>query len=55
MRYREADSRNAVSDPNNPDTQLTADSPAGSGTVDLTVTTPGGSSIPTIADQFTYQ
>jgi hypothetical protein len=36
------------------DTQLTVTSPAGSGTVDVTVTTPGGTSPATSADQFTY-
>ena len=36
------------------DTQITAVSPPGIGTVDITVTTPGGSSAPITADQFTY-
>jgi hypothetical protein len=36
------------------DTQLTAVSPPGVGTVDITVTTPGGTSAPGTADQFTY-
>jgi IPT/TIG domain len=36
------------------DTQITATSPAGSGTVDVTVTTPGGTSATSSADQFTY-
>jgi kumamolisin len=48
-------STNVVPDSSNPDTQLTADSPAGTGTVDVIVTTPGGSSVPTAVDQFTYQ
>ncbi|MBT0770667.1 IPT/TIG domain-containing protein [Kineosporia sp. J2-2] len=39
----------------NSGTQITATAPAGSvGTVDVTVTTPGGTSAPTSADQFTY-
>jgi hypothetical protein len=38
------------------DTQITAASPAGAaGIVDVTVTTPGGTSAATLADQFTYQ
>jgi subtilase family serine protease len=51
------DASNVAPDPNNPDTQLTADSPPGSGTVRVTVTTPGGTSSadPGGADQFTYQ
>lgn len=36
------------------DTQITAVSPAGSGTVDVTVTTPGGTSAHDAADQFGY-
>ena len=36
------------------DTALTVDSPAGSGTVHVTVTTPGGISLAGPADQFTY-
>ena len=36
------------------DTKITADSPAGSGLVDVTVTTPGGTSATSSADQFTY-
>ena len=36
------------------DTQITADSPAGSGTVNVTVTTPGGTSTTSALDQFTY-
>ena len=36
------------------DTSITADSPAGTGTVDVTVTTPGGTSATSPADQFTY-
>ena len=35
-------------------TQITATSPAGIGTVDVTVTTPGGTSAISSADQFTY-
>ena len=35
-------------------TQVTATSPAGSGTVDITVTTPGGTSESASADKFTY-
>src|SRR4029077_3539714 len=38
----------------NSDSQITATSPAGSGTVDVTVTTPSGTSIKGPADQFTY-
>jgi hypothetical protein len=36
------------------DTSISAVSPAGTGTVDVTVTTPGGTSATTSADQFTY-
>ncbi|TMB90176.1 MAG: hypothetical protein E6J45_09260, partial [Chloroflexi bacterium] len=36
------------------DAQITAVSPAGSGTVDVTVTTPGATSPTGSADQFTY-
>jgi hypothetical protein len=36
------------------DTEITATSPAGTGTVDVTVTTPGGTSATGPADQFTY-
>ena len=36
------------------DTPITADSPAGTGTVNVTVTTPGGTSATSSADQFTY-
>ncbi len=36
-------------------TSITATSPAGSGTVDVTVTTPGGTSATSFADEFTYQ
>ena len=40
----------------NSDTSITAGSPAGSaGTVDITVTTPGGTSATAAADQFTYE
>jgi hypothetical protein len=35
-------------------TTITADSPAGSGVVDVTVTTPGGTSAKSPADQYTY-
>ncbi len=35
-------------------TQITATSPAGTGTVDVTVTTPAGTSATSAADQFTY-
>ena len=35
-------------------TQVTAVSPAGTGTVDVTVTNPAGTSAPTQADLFTY-
>jgi large repetitive protein len=35
-------------------TQITATSPSGSGTVDITVTTPGGTSVTTSGDKFTY-
>ncbi len=35
-------------------TQITAVAPAGSGTVDITVTAPGGTSATATADQFTY-
>jgi hypothetical protein len=38
----------------NSSTQITATSPAGGGTVDITVTTPPYSSSPTRADQFSY-
>jgi hypothetical protein len=37
------------------DTQINAVSPAGSGTVDVTVTTPAGTSATSAADQFLYQ
>ena len=36
------------------DTEITTDSPAGTGVVDVTVTTPGGTSATSKADQFTY-
>ena len=36
-------------------TQLSATSPAGTGTVDITVTTPAGTSATTTADQFSYE
>jgi hypothetical protein len=38
----------------NSDTQITAVAPAGSGTVDVTVTNPGGKSATSAADQFSY-
>jgi hypothetical protein len=38
----------------NSDTQITATSPAGAGTVDVAVTTPGGTSATNSADQFMY-
>jgi len=38
----------------NSDTQITAYSPAGSGTVDVRVITPGGTSATSTADRFTY-
>ncbi len=38
----------------NSNTQITATSPAGTGTIDVTVTTPGGTSATTAGDQFTY-
>ena len=34
--------------------QITVTSPPGKGTVDITVTTPGGTSVATVADRFTY-
>jgi IPT/TIG domain len=45
-----ADSFTVVSD-----TEITVSSPPGSGTVDITVTTPGGTSATSSADQFTYE
>jgi hypothetical protein len=38
----------------NNDSSITVTSPAGSGTVDVTVTTSGGTSAASVADQFTY-
>src|SRR4029077_971201 len=38
----------------NSDTSITAVSPSGTGTVDVTVTTPGGTSSTTAVDQFSY-
>jgi hypothetical protein len=38
----------------NSPTQITASSPAGTGTVDVTVTGPGGTSLTSPSDQFTY-
>ena len=37
------------------DTEITATSPPGSGTVDVTVVTPTGTSVTSPADQFSYQ
>lgn len=37
------------------DSQVKAVSPAGTGTVNVTVTTPHGTSVTVAADQFTYQ
>ncbi len=37
------------------ETELTAKSPPGSGTEDVTITTPGGTSAPSSADQFAYR
>jgi hypothetical protein len=37
------------------DTQITVTSPVGSGTVDVTVMTPTGTSATSLADQFTYR
>ncbi len=49
------DATNATSFTVNSATQITAVAPAGSaGTVDITVTTPGGTSATTSADRFTY-
>jgi hypothetical protein len=39
----------------NSDTEITATSPPGSGTADITVVTPNGTSATSPADQFTYQ
>jgi uncharacterized protein YhjY with autotransporter beta-barrel domain len=39
----------------NADNQITATSPAGSGTVDVTVTGSGGTSLTSVADQFLYE
>ena len=36
------------------DTTITADSPAGTGTVDVTVTTPVGTSATSATNEFTY-
>ena len=38
----------------NSESSITAEAPAGSGTVDVTVTTPGGTSSTSSADQFTF-
>lgn len=46
---------NAASFTFDTDGQITATSPAGSGTVDISVITPGGTSTASVADQFTYQ
>ncbi|MFA7405774.1 MAG: IPT/TIG domain-containing protein, partial [Pelobacteraceae bacterium] len=48
-------STNAASFSVNSATQITATSPAGSGTVDITVTTAGGTSATSVNDQFAYQ
>ena len=49
-------STNATSYTVNSDTQITATAPAGSpGTVDITVTTPGGTSSIVTADQYSYE
>ncbi|MCD9823574.1 IPT/TIG domain-containing protein [Bradyrhizobium japonicum] len=45
---------NAASYTVNSNTQITATAPAGTGTVDVTVTTVGGTSATTASDQFTY-
>ncbi|MET3967203.1 capsular polysaccharide biosynthesis protein [Bradyrhizobium sp. S3.9.1] len=45
---------NAASYTVNSNTQITATAPAGAGTVDVTVTTVGGTSATTASDQFTY-
>jgi hypothetical protein len=45
---------NAASFTVNSPTSITATSPAGSGTVHITVTTPGGTSATSGTDQFTY-
>jgi hypothetical protein len=47
-------SANATSFKVNSESSITAVSPAGTGTVDVTVTTPGGTSATSAADQFTY-
>ena len=47
-------SNNATSYTFNSDTQITATAPPGADTVDVTVTTPGGTSATSAADQFTY-
>ncbi|HEV3070726.1 MAG TPA: carboxypeptidase regulatory-like domain-containing protein [Solirubrobacteraceae bacterium] len=47
-------SANATSFTVNSATSITATSPTGSGTVDVTVTTPGGTSATSAADRFTY-
>lgn len=48
-------STNAASFSMTSSTSITAVSPAGSGTVDVTVTTPGGTSATTPGDQFNYE
>lgn len=45
---------NAASYTVNSNTQITATAPAGTGTIDVTVTTVGGTSATTASDQFTY-
>ena len=47
-------STNAAAMNVNSDTQITATSPAGTGTIDITVTTPAGTSATGPVDQFTY-
>jgi hypothetical protein len=47
-------STEAISFTLNSPTRITALSPAGSGTVDVTVTTPAGTNAPNVADHFTY-
>jgi hypothetical protein len=47
-------STSAVSMTVNSDTQITATSPAGTGTVHVIVITPGGRSASSSADKFTY-
>jgi len=51
IKFGEEDARNYMV---NSPTSITAVSPKGKGTVDVTVTTPGGRSATSSADQFTY-